>query len=432
MLLTLAKHKLWTSQIPMSDEFLAHYIAESYDKNGEPGTINQYGMLLAEVLLNKHPDKYGITLSSLADNARSGRMPLPICTAITSRDEAASGQRWEPHPGEYSWFEFTPFTAGIIESSTLSGAGFIPIWSLGRSYVKQWNGKVFSTKDPRDSFYWEMLPYLSEREYYSIEPSLNQLMAAFGSAFTVTAREASAKAGDSVLARMVVTALMPQIKGFNGLMVNNFYNPKEETITTAQSGSRPPIVKTIKNSFELRDAGIAFNLPVVPLLNPKRGINIVIILDASSDLEKDMGKALKEFRLYAKHYSIKIPAELENEAALNVRLAEIQKMDLEQKELKVSTFGDWSKPDELMVIYVPTVKNSKLPENVRSINPMEYGTFKNQYSHQESDNLIKYNRALGNQVSDYIKQVIEQKTKALNLGAQGKKFSHSDLEMGPV
>ncbi len=181
----LITHKLWEHKIPISYEFKGRFFAESRDS--DPPIVSVYGMLLADALFANDPDRYTITLSSLADRALSGTMPLPLCTAISSK-ELGSFERESKHghPTDYSWFEFSPFSVGILESTTWAGNGYIPTWALGRRYEKGLLRGVTSAKDKVWAFNSKVQEYLNkDAQYYGIEPALSQLVGAFGSAFTV-------------------------------------------------------------------------------------------------------------------------------------------------------------------------------------------------------------------------------------------------------
>ncbi len=403
-LLFIAKHKLIQSQIPISDEFKARFFAESNE--ADPAFVNLYGMLLADALFANDPDRYSVTLSSFADRAVAATMPLPLCTAIATRDKGYlakvfSHGKEKVQPIDYSWFEFTPFSASILESSMTSGNGAIPMWGLGRRYEKGYLGGVSSVKDPVNSFNSVVSNYLDkDTQYYGIEPGLNQLVAAFGSAFTVDTAELTAKSqGIPFLEKLERTRL------FYGLSVPNFYNPETETKDLGLGNT----VQVNTNPFELRDGGISFNLPLPPLFNPHRDIAVLIIMDASGDLNENLGGALKEFVMYAKHHNVKIPDTLEREESLQRALEEMKEYGR-----KVRVFGDWNKKDEMTVIYIPTIIDPELPLEVRDTDPMKFSTFKLHYAPEESQELVSYARALGNAHADYIKKIVGLKAASLN------------------
>ncbi len=403
----LAKHQ-FVSQIPVSNDFKARFVAESTEH--APALVNLYGMLLADALFANDPERYSITLSSFADRAVSGTMPLPLCTAISTRDIGffdKPGQ--DVHPKDYSWFEFSPFSVGILESTSFSGNGYIPTWAFGRRYTKGFLGGVTLAKDSVLAFNSDVQSDLKGGEYYAIEPGLNQLVAAFGSAFTVDTKELAAKSKDTP-----IVGLLGKARLFYGLPVNNFYDPKDTTkkVVIGYDREHEPLYEKVPvnaNPFELRDGGIAFNLPLPPLFNPHRDINVIIILDASGDLNQNLGGALKEFVLYAKHYGMKIPDTLEHEETLTRALEEMKEFGS-----KVRVFGDWNKKDEMTVIYIPTILNDKLSEEVRETDPMKFDTFKLHYTPEETKELVGYATALGRHHAEFIKKVIVQKAQSLN------------------
>lgn len=409
----------------MDPAFLARHWAEH---NTAPSATNVWGMYLAKMLFPNREDKYAFTLSSLAGNMNAAHMPLPICTAVSSIPTAHDIGDLRSK----SWVEFTPYTTGVIEGAGwFSSPGYIPTWAFGRKYAKaRLTRHVASIKQPKDQFLdHAVAKLLPDSEYYSIEPSCTQLLGMFGSAMTVRNSEMEAKgagfvdgikgylkagetlfgvaaqvtgsttalqiAGGANMMRRVVPGVAEAVS-LSGLRANNFYDPAQP-------------------DFELRDAGIAFNLPLPPLLNPKRNINMMIILDASGDLHEKgkVGFALKEFRLYALHHKIQIPKELRDEKELDVRLEELN-LELEQKKIQVAVFGAMDNPQEMTVIYVPTILNKNLA-GFEELSPTKaFSTFQFKYTQAESEQLCAYNRALARQVAPFITQLIEQKSQALN------------------
>jgi len=142
---------------------------------------------------------------------------------------------------------------------------------------------------------------------------------------------------------------------------------------------------------------------------------MMIILDASGDLHEPgkIGFALKEFRLYALHHGIQIPKELKDEKELDIRLKDLN-LELAQKTIQVAIFGAMDNPEEMTVIYVPTILNKNLVGFEQLDPTRKFSTFQFKYSQEESEQLFAYNRALAKQVAPFIRHLIEQKAQALN------------------
>jgi len=409
----------------MDSDFLAQHYAENKES---PSAANVWGMYLARMLFPDRADKYAFTLSSLADNANAALMPLPICTAISTRPNAQNASEVIAN----RWLEFTPYTVGVVEGEgTFSSPGHIPTWGFGRKYAKTLMARdVYSIKQPANLFLnRSVVELLPKEEFYTIERSCAQLLGTFGSAMTVRVGELERQGSDqiefvksSISKIQAVGTFITELTGWergrqvaglaggargalsaagpatilSGLNVNNFYDPAAP-------------------DFQLRDGGIAFNLPLPPLLNPKRNVNIMIIMDASGDLHQKgrIGNSLREFRLYALRQKLKIPKELQDEKELDIRLLDLNK-ELEQKKIQVAVFGAKEDPNVMTIIYVPTILNKNLA-GFADLNPTEkFSTFQFKYTQAESDQLIDYSRALANQVAPYLKQIIEQKAYVLN------------------
>jgi hypothetical protein len=96
-----------------------------------------------------------------------------------------------------------------------------------------------------------------------------------------------------------------------------------------------------EKTVELVDAGIDFNLPVVPLLNKNRTPDILIVYDSSSTVNG--APELKRAMQYAARKGIKLP--------------DINYNFIDQKA--ISVFKDESDNTVPIVIYIPRIKNDQ-------------------------------------------------------------------------
>lgn len=387
----LALKNVFAPQIPMNPWFKARFLAENGTKSNA-SLINSYGMRLAEALFPDRDDKYSLTFSELAPIAQAGRLPLPILTAVSNTED----------PSVYEWVEMTPFETGYLTKNP----GYIPMCGLGRDYTKGFSGRVTSEKSPREAFNKTVQKHLVEPLCYKIEPGLNQLVAACGSAFSVTTSEAVKSSGwGSQLQYMglgarylsaltlshrnssAMIAAFDALKGsvqnanlFTGLHLPNFYDPS-------------------KKGLELRDAGIHFNLPLIPLCNPYRNIDIIVVMDASSDVNENVGNALKEFRKTSLELTMPLPKTLAHEQLLQDELDKMKEQD--------GTICVFREPGKKTVVYIVSACNDEQ-------GALKYDTFKLKYSREESHDLIAHNEELARQAAECITSVIADKTEELN------------------
>lgn len=425
-----------------------------------------WGMILEQSLFQNRADgKHTLTLSSLAETAHLAGMPLPICTAINRAEGPL-------HAQSYDWFEFTPFTVGLIGKELQPKAGIlsrlgallglmrnnpqlhtpsIPTWSLGRVF-KDEKGKVTSVRQSADTFVKRnVAKNLPQEALHHIEPAIGQLLGAFGSAMTVRLDELvrqGAVAESTVKRATNAVGFNPASQLLEGLKINNFYDPS-----------------ATKKTIEFRDAGLDCNLPILPLLDPHRNINMIITLDASGDLHEDnkIGSELKKFRDLALARKLKLAHDMQDEASFARKLQDIynnkssmeaslfhyhqiaearlrslkktcsqDSFETEKSEIyntlntarklilekypQLAVFGDIKNKDELLVIYVPTIQNRSLPVYNDLIPTKSFGTFKMEYSKTESETLIGYNICLARYCAPFIKKIMYQRILAMNKG----------------
>lgn len=265
--------------------------------------VDIYGVYLANTWfrnLSTDLARQRLYFSDLRRQIANGNWAFPICTAI----EASFG---------YNWFSFTPYEV-CSERSELSA----PTWSFGRRFKK---GKSID---------------------FAPEQPLGFYMGLWGSALSGTAyhmfkhvesesHPTLMKALDNILMETGIGGLQfAAIK-----MLNPWY------------GVEGPYKNL--TYLTLFDAGYAFNIPLPPLFNKKRNLDIVIALDASGNVHQETS-ALKKAENYFRQIGQAFPS--------------IDYTDITSRP--VSIFTNEADPACPTLIYVIPVKNSKYSEIVNA------------------------------------------------------------------
>lgn len=254
--------------------------------------IDLYGSALTSLFLETSKDKEPseINLSEQAEIIKNGLRPMPIYTAITS---------YQP----YIWVYFTPYEIG---SKALGG--FIPPWALGRKF----NNSVSINHVPGDG--------------------LGYLLGIFGYAIGINLKEALIHIGDdiksdfirSILQKVSHETAIGNLRLFPG-EVNNF----TFGMLAAPYGR--------KKTLTLLDAGIHYNLPMPPLLEKERAVDVIIVCDNSGGT---VGAELRKTEEYFKEKGLPFPS-----------------IDYGKVPNKVTIFSDQDHPETPTLIYLPLVKN---------------------------------------------------------------------------
>ncbi|KAJ1928566.1 hypothetical protein IWQ60_001941 [Tieghemiomyces parasiticus] len=226
---------------------------------------------------------------------------------------------------KYQWFEFTPYEVGTAEQGV-----WVPAWAFGRRF--------------RDGTSLERRP----------EPSVGLYLGMFGSAFCATIAHMIDEV-KGILAAPVNAYLQSIVRDYELTITtthpiapscfhNPFYRPSSPTRSiattprpsspalnegtrttedlTATNNQRSPSASphagsrhgsdgptdseptTLYDSQQLclMDAGMNNNLPFYPLLRPERGVDAVLLFDASSDIDETPW--FERAEEYAKHFGI--------------------------------------------------------------------------------------------------------------------------------
>ncbi len=223
-------------------------------------TIDVYGGFLGNRLLRmpkKNP--YKITLAQQQARINNGTLPLPIYTAIATKDP-------------YEWLEFTPFEVG---SNYLGG--FIPTWAFGCEFK---NGTLI-----------DVVP----------EQHLGFCMGIWGSAFSANIKETYDAYKDKIDSKVLRDALDlgAGYEYFGGVRIlpAKIANPYLGMLSSSRSQQK---------ILTLIDAGLDFNIPMPPLLRTEREIDIIIVFDNSYYIQN--APALIGAQNYAKKKNLPFPA----------------------------------------------------------------------------------------------------------------------------
>jgi len=263
------------------------------------GLIDLYGIFLANQWfrnINNDIDRQNVFLSDLDARVGNGEWIFPLFTAIETTFD-------------YNWFTFTPYEIGS-ESAGI----YIPAWSFGRKFE---NGKSID---------------------FAPEPSLGYLMGVWGSALSGTI-------GD-ILQRLNFAVGLP---GALAPMVREIiYSTKIDKATLAPA-SVFNFAKGMKGVYKNRekmtfiDAGYDCFIPIVPLLNKERAIDIIIVLDVTMGVHSGITSPLHDAQEYARAHRLSFP--------------EIDYRGLTERF--ISVFDNKNDPECPTIIYLIPVKNDK-------------------------------------------------------------------------
>lgn len=266
-------------------------------------TIDIYGAIIANTLLkNIFASPTLVKLTESHAYIKDGCTPMPIYTAIQANLK------------HYEWMEFSPFETG---SSFLKS--YIPTWAYGRTFE---NGVSNN---------------------YAPEQTLGYFLGIFGSAFEVSLRDIVRMSASNLsyyghqlphflaqslkkLLNLILDSFLGEMRLFPSILSNFTFNYINSPII-----DQPHIA--------LVDAGIDFNLPLPPLLRAARAMDIIVIYDASADIQG--APELLRAENYARQRNLKFPP-------INYEIADKQ---------TISIFCDEQDRSVPIIIYLPRIKN---------------------------------------------------------------------------
>lgn len=318
--------------------------------------VTLWGAILANRYLSPYePYSQDIFFSELYDRIADAQVPFPILAAVSGRfaDLGVDLEKAE-------WFEFSPVEAGGI--GNWLGNANIPMWALGRTFK---DNQSIDTKPEYD---------------------LGQLMGICGSAFAFTMGRAFAETVGNISMQIAFT--LSQTIGEELAAVKRFSVGKVPNFTK----DIPTSIVRDFDDLRLVDAGMSFNIPVPPVLHPKRKADIMIIMDASAG---EIGAPLQKAEHYARLHNLPFP--------------KISYDTLKAKALNIFESGDPNVPTIIHLSRVVDQNNITYPSFVSKSYTTNIPTGKFQYTADEFNRLSGVTETNLIQSIDTIKEAITRK-----------------------
>lgn len=280
-------------------------------------SVDIWGAAILDNLFYPYVNRQNLKLSEQSSIIKDGSMPFPIYTAIQPISRL-----------NYQWHEFSPYECGNISENC-----YIPTWAFGRKFQ---NGKSLNNAP---------------------EQSLAFMLGMFGSAFDVTGQElvnkleiASnfnkfLKCKFSFLPNVMLKKIIDIEESLSSLKNENclYQHYCDDRLLPAHvcnfNYDHLNVAQNEQEDIILMDAGIDFNLPFPPLLRPERCMDVIIALDASSDIAG--APELMGAQNYANKKGLKFPT--------------INLMGVDSSSLTV--FGLENYPSTPVVIYMPRINS---------------------------------------------------------------------------
>ncbi|CAK7214140.1 hypothetical protein SCUCBS95973_002037 [Sporothrix curviconia] len=264
------------------------------------GLVDVYGTLLAARLLVPRGELGVSSLDFKISNQRRhltrGQNPMPIYTAVrheipdleedgikdvpskSKKTETKSdGASSEKKGAWFQWFEITPYEFFCEEF-----AAGIPTWAMGRNFN---NGQdVPLTAQSPDG----------ELQHYHLpEVRMPLMLGIFGSAFCATLSHYYKEIRPVVQSLSGMAGLDELICGRDDDL-SKVHPIEPATLPNPVFGMDPSqLPDTVppglleRPHIQLMDAGMSNNLPLYPFMRPGRGVEVVVVFDASADIRKD-------------------------------------------------------------------------------------------------------------------------------------------------
>ncbi|KAJ2589296.1 hypothetical protein H4R99_007510 [Coemansia sp. RSA 1722] len=238
--------------------------------------VELYGALLFKQLIVQHDfntseeksectlDPRWMKLSSQSSEVEQGVLPMPIYTAVRHFLGTDDNNPDNAEDHRYQWFEFNPYEVGSIDHGM-----WIPSWAFGRPMV---NGK----------------------EQFRIgETHFGSIMGMVASAFCASVK-AMVMEFYMAVPGAVRSAMDPLLDRFERetetshiippyTLYNPFFKTTEQPSQENSDGKQAELEGT--PFLSLMDAGLENNLPFAPLLRPERGVDVLICLDSSANID---------------------------------------------------------------------------------------------------------------------------------------------------
>lgn len=299
---------------------IAEFIIRKLIFKDIPNVIDIYGFCLAESLLGDDSSKTFFTLGLMDQqkNIVHGQRPFPLYTCVNPLD----------NDNDYDWYTFSPYE---VACDDLQAA--VPVWSFGRAFE---NG-VSTNKAPH-------LP-------------LGFNLGLFGSALSISFEELYSMMLDSLEPRILFAGLK-YLAQSTIIGETRIFPAEIRNFTYKMKGF--PRTNIDRNTFV--DGGLDCNIPLPPLLNIDRNIDIIIICDASADVIG--APELKKAEAYATAHHLPFPT--------------INYNGISDKPFTIFDDGFYSTAP--VVVYVPMVKNPTYSKTFDPQNYLAVGQFMNTFN----------------------------------------------------
>ena len=212
-----------------------------------------------------------LTLSSQREALTNAALPFPLYSAVS-------------FPAQVQ-FEFSPYSIGSYELSA-----FIPTWSFNRPFATSRSTSPF----PREPHLSTLLSAFSSAHCTDLSNQLREM------AYQMRAGERVKEGVKELVERMTRDWNLSSVHPFEAIRFHSFLH---------QLSSKPhlPSSLTQSDTLALMDAGLAFNYPLVPLLQPCRGVDVVLLIDFTSPPEAMNGVFLKSVQRYCIAHDLPLP-----------------------------------------------------------------------------------------------------------------------------
>ncbi|MFT6765248.1 MAG: phospholipase A2 [Alteromonas naphthalenivorans] len=212
------------------------------------------------------------------EQSNCSTFPMPIGTMVSPLSSSkAKAQKTKLTP--YLWAEVTPYEIGFdyYDKKTLTGA-YVPTWASGRTFI----GKGGSSFKKHTYF---------ESKNFAPELEAGTFMGIFGSAFNASAADGMRMFFDFQKNASGVKGLAAKIYSFvvlGSAPFKVFLPGKNTRVFPAELPNyavKPnPVIPANQSYWTVADAGLAGNLPFLPLLKKDRNVDIIIAFDLSNNI----------------------------------------------------------------------------------------------------------------------------------------------------
>lgn len=226
-------------------------------------------------------------LSSLREHIDEGQEPMPIMTAIRherpgetwarkdrpfEEPQQAAGVQVEPPDAWYQWFEMTPFEVGCDEIQA-----WVPTWAFGRPFTK---GR--STMQVPEQSLALLLGLATSAPAAPLTSYLSTINRNLPTGFLGKSIRKVARG----VTRFWGKKGTEEFENHNPLHACEEHNFMYQFSPDETGQTRPPGLENSR-TIQLIDSGMDNNCPTYVLLDPRRETDIIINMDASSDVQKD-------------------------------------------------------------------------------------------------------------------------------------------------